>query len=65
MKIEKPIVDYRIDQPQQVHGGEGGKYAELMALLPTFVKEKFVQEFEEYCDAGWVEDLKVFDPVNA
>jgi N-acetyl-anhydromuramyl-L-alanine amidase AmpD len=44
---------------------EGGKYAELMALLPSFVKEKFVEEFEKWCDGDWKDKyLKVIDPVN-
>jgi N-acetyl-anhydromuramyl-L-alanine amidase AmpD len=44
---------------------EGGKYADLMAILPTFVKEKFVEEFEEWCDGIWkTKYLSVIDPVN-
>ena len=44
---------------------EGGKYAELMALLPSFVKERFVEEFEKWCDGDWKDKyLKVIDPVN-
>ncbi len=44
---------------------EGGKYNELMALLPTFVKERFVEEFEEWCDDDWRNIyLKIIDPVN-
>jgi LAS superfamily LD-carboxypeptidase LdcB len=44
---------------------EGGRYAELIALLPTFIKEKFVKEFENWVDGDWTNTyLKVVDPVN-
>ena len=44
---------------------EGGKYAEVMALLPTIIKEKFVTEFETWCDNDWRgKYLGVVDPVN-
>lgn len=44
---------------------EGGRYTELLALLPTFIKERFVQEFEEWVDGDWSNDyLKIIDPVN-
>jgi hypothetical protein len=44
---------------------EGGKYAELIAFLPTFIKEKFVEEFEKWVDGDWASSyLKVIDPVN-
>ena len=43
---------------------EGGKYADLMAVLPTFVKEKFVQEFENWVDNVFKDKLSLVDPVN-
>ena len=43
---------------------EGGKYNELIALLPTFVKERFVEEFERWCDLEWKSKLEIIDPVN-
>lgn len=44
---------------------DGGRYAELIALLPTFVKERFVKEFEDWCDSDWDgKYLKIVDPVN-
>jgi hypothetical protein len=44
---------------------EGGRYTELIALLPTFVKDKFVEEFEKWVDGDWKNTyLKAIDPVN-
>ena len=44
---------------------EGGRYAELITLLPTFIKEKFVEEFEKWVDTEWSSNyLEVVDPVN-
>ena len=48
-----------------LYNTEGGKYAELIALLPNFVKESFVEEFDEWCENGWKKEyLEVVDPVN-
>jgi len=57
-------IKYDIYGEAYLMSAEGGKYAELMALLPTFVKDSFVKEFEDWCDNEWKDYLPVIDPVN-
>jgi hypothetical protein len=77
-KPEKEVISYTDTTKFWVYGCEingtdvknwftidGGKYSELIALLPTFVKERFVEEFEKWCDGEWKNNgLKIIDPVN-
>ena len=41
-----------------------GRYGDLIALLPDFVKNQFVEKFETWCDTNFNNLLKKIDPVN-
>lgn len=44
---------------------EAGRYAEIIGLLPAFVKEKFVEIFENWVDSEFIDEwLPIVDPVN-
>jgi hypothetical protein len=42
-----------------------GRYGDLIALLPDFVKDSFVEKFENWVNNDWKNKwLKIIDPVN-